>query len=99
MLLTAGLVVEYVFNVPGVGLSYWTAASNADYPVELGVTVHGRSRDGARQPARRPLLRDPRSTGEDRVDRDAAVTDNGKRVGAMIRDFAAAPARGGGTRP
>ncbi|HUY58826.1 MAG TPA: ABC transporter permease [Solirubrobacteraceae bacterium] len=39
MLLTAGLVVEYVFNIPGVGLSYWEAASNADYPVELGVTV------------------------------------------------------------
>ena len=39
MLLTSGLVVEYVFNVPGVGLSYWVAASNADYPVELGVTV------------------------------------------------------------
>jgi peptide/nickel transport system permease protein len=39
MLLTAGLVVEYVFNVPGVGLSYLVAASNADYPVELGVTV------------------------------------------------------------
>jgi peptide/nickel transport system permease protein len=39
MLLTSGLVVEYVFNVPGVGLSYWVAASSADYPVELGVTV------------------------------------------------------------
>ena len=39
MLLTSGLVIEYVFNVPGVGLSYWIAASNADYPVELGVTV------------------------------------------------------------
>jgi peptide/nickel transport system permease protein len=39
MLLTAGLVVEYVFNVPGVGLSYYEAAANADYPVELGVTV------------------------------------------------------------
>jgi peptide/nickel transport system permease protein len=39
MLLTSGLVVEYVFNVPGVGLSYYTAAANADYPVELGVTV------------------------------------------------------------
>jgi peptide/nickel transport system permease protein len=39
MLLTTGLVVEYVFNVPGIGLSYWVAASNADYPVELGVTV------------------------------------------------------------
>lgn len=39
MLLSAGLVVEYVFNVQGVGLSYYTAAANADYPVELGVTV------------------------------------------------------------
>jgi len=38
-LLTSGLVVEYVFNVPGVGLSYYTAAINADYPVELGITV------------------------------------------------------------
>ncbi len=39
MLLSAGLVVEYVFNIPGLGLSYWVAAANADYPVELGVTV------------------------------------------------------------
>ncbi|HEY2507710.1 MAG TPA: ABC transporter permease [Streptosporangiaceae bacterium] len=37
--LTAGLVVENVFNVPGVGLTYYTAAVNADYPVELGITV------------------------------------------------------------
>ncbi len=39
MLLSAGLVVEYVFNVPGLGLTYYTAAVNSDYPVELGVTV------------------------------------------------------------
>jgi len=39
MLLTAGLVVEYVFNVPGVGLTYYTAAVSADYPVLLGITV------------------------------------------------------------
>lgn len=39
LVLTAGLVIEYVFNVPGVGLSYYTAAVNADYPVELGITV------------------------------------------------------------
>jgi peptide/nickel transport system permease protein len=38
-LLTSGLVVEYVFNIPGVGLTYYTAAVNSDYPVELGVTV------------------------------------------------------------
>lgn len=37
--LTSGLVVEYVFNVPGVGLTYYTAAVNADYPVELGIAV------------------------------------------------------------
>lgn len=36
---TAGLVVEYVFNFPGTGLSYYTAAVNSDYPVELGITV------------------------------------------------------------
>ena len=36
---TSGLVVEYVFNVPGVGLTYYTAAVSADYPVELGITV------------------------------------------------------------
>jgi len=39
MLLTTGLVVEYVFNVPGVGLTYYKAAVYADYPVELGVTA------------------------------------------------------------
>lgn len=38
-ILTAGLIVEYVFNVPGVGLTYYTAAVNSDYPVELGITV------------------------------------------------------------
>jgi len=37
--LTSGLIVEYVFNVPGVGLTYYNAAVNADYPVELGITV------------------------------------------------------------
>jgi peptide/nickel transport system permease protein len=37
--LTSGLIIEYVFNFPGVGLTYYTAAVNADYPVELGITV------------------------------------------------------------
>jgi len=37
--LTSGLIVEYVFNIQGVGLTYYTAAVNADYPVELGITV------------------------------------------------------------
>ncbi|HTW20372.1 MAG TPA: ABC transporter permease [Mycobacteriales bacterium] len=38
-ILTAGVVVENVFNVQGVGLSFFTAASTSDYPVELGITV------------------------------------------------------------
>lgn len=38
-ILTAGVVIEYVFNVQGVGLSFFTAASTSDYPVELGITV------------------------------------------------------------
>lgn len=37
--LTAGLVVEYVFNFPGIGLAYYNAAVSSDYPVELGITV------------------------------------------------------------
>ncbi len=37
--LTTGLVIEYLFNFPGVGLTYYNAAVNADYPVELGITV------------------------------------------------------------
>ncbi|HXY45586.1 MAG TPA: ABC transporter permease [Acidimicrobiales bacterium] len=37
--LTSGLVIEYVFNFPGVGLTYYNAAVNSDYPVELGITV------------------------------------------------------------
>jgi peptide/nickel transport system permease protein len=38
-IITSGLIVEYVYNVPGVGLTYYNAAVNADYPVELGITV------------------------------------------------------------
>jgi len=37
--LTAGLVVEQVFNFPGVGLEYFNAATTDDYQVMLGVTV------------------------------------------------------------
>ncbi len=38
-ILTAGVVTEFVFNVQGVGLSFFTAASTSDYPIELGITV------------------------------------------------------------
>lgn len=37
--ITNGLIVEIVFNFPGIGLSFFNAAQNLDYPVELGVTV------------------------------------------------------------
>lgn len=37
--LTAGLVVEQVFNFPGLGLAYFNAATADDYPVLLGVTL------------------------------------------------------------
>lgn len=33
------LVVEYLFNYPGMGLLLWTAAQSRDYPVLLGVTL------------------------------------------------------------
>jgi peptide/nickel transport system permease protein len=38
-LVTSVLVVEYVFNFQGLGLQYYNAALNSDYPVELGITV------------------------------------------------------------
>jgi peptide/nickel transport system permease protein len=37
--LTAGMITEYVFNFPGLGLAYYNAAITSDYPVELGITV------------------------------------------------------------
>jgi peptide/nickel transport system permease protein len=37
--LTFGLIVEELFNFPGVGLEYFNAAVNGDYPVVFGVTV------------------------------------------------------------
>jgi peptide/nickel transport system permease protein len=38
-ILTFGLIVEELFNFPGIGLSYYNAAVNGDYPVVFGVTV------------------------------------------------------------
>lgn len=38
-ILTFGLIVESLFNFPGIGLEYYTAAVNTDYPVEFGITV------------------------------------------------------------
>lgn len=33
------LVIETMFNYPGIGLLFWTAATNADFPVLLGVVL------------------------------------------------------------
>ena len=38
-ILTSGLIIEELFNFPGVGLAYFNAAVNGDYPVVFGVTV------------------------------------------------------------
>jgi peptide/nickel transport system permease protein len=38
-ILTFGLIVEELFNFPGIGLAYYNAAVNGDYPVVFGVTV------------------------------------------------------------
>ncbi len=38
-ILTFGLIVEQLFNFPGVGLAYFNAAVNGDYPVVFGITV------------------------------------------------------------
>jgi peptide/nickel transport system permease protein len=37
--LTAGLVVEQLFNFQGLGLEYFNAATTYDFPVMLGITV------------------------------------------------------------
>jgi peptide/nickel transport system permease protein len=39
VLLSGAVVVESVFNYPGMGLLFWNAATTRDYPTELGVTV------------------------------------------------------------
>lgn len=40
-ILAGAVVIESVFNYPGVGLLFWNAAQNQDYPVLLGVTLVG----------------------------------------------------------
>jgi peptide/nickel transport system permease protein len=38
-LFAGALVTESIFNFPGMGLLFWQAAQNQDYPVELGVVL------------------------------------------------------------
>jgi peptide/nickel transport system permease protein len=37
--LTWGVTVEYIFNYPGTGLTFFNAATTDDYPLELGIIV------------------------------------------------------------
>jgi peptide/nickel transport system permease protein len=37
--ISGAVVIESVFNYPGMGLLFWTAATTHDYPVMLGFTV------------------------------------------------------------
>lgn len=37
--LTGGLIIEQVFNFPGLGLEYFNASQNGDFEVMLGITV------------------------------------------------------------
>ncbi|NJP94230.1 ABC transporter permease subunit, partial [Nonomuraea sp. FMUSA5-5] len=38
-LFSGALVVERLFNYPGMGLLFWQAALKRDYPILLGVTL------------------------------------------------------------
>lgn len=39
LIFTAGLIVEQIFNLQGIGLAFYTAVGEQDYPVELGVIL------------------------------------------------------------
>lgn len=36
-LFSGALIIEMIFNYPGMGLLFWTAAQNRDYPILLGI--------------------------------------------------------------
>ena len=38
-LFAGALITESIFNFPGMGLLFWQAAQQSDYPVELGVVI------------------------------------------------------------
>ena len=49
-LLAGNLLVEVLFNIQGLGLLFFNALQNGDYPILLAYTVLGRHPDRARQP-------------------------------------------------
>lgn len=38
-LFSGALIIETIFNYPGMGLLFWTAAQNRDYPILLGIVT------------------------------------------------------------
>lgn len=38
-LFSGALIIEMIFNYPGMGLLFWTAAQNRDYPILLGIVT------------------------------------------------------------
>lgn len=39
LIFTSGLLIEAVFNFPGVGYQFWQSSVGGDYPVTIGITV------------------------------------------------------------
>ncbi|MGH3406114.1 MAG: ABC transporter permease, partial [Streptosporangiaceae bacterium] len=36
---SGAIVIESIYNYPGMGLLFWQAAQTSDYPIELGVVL------------------------------------------------------------
>jgi peptide/nickel transport system permease protein len=36
---SGAIVIEAIFNFPGMGLMFWNATQTSDYPTELGVVL------------------------------------------------------------
>ena len=66
-LFSGALVVESLFNFPGMGQLFWQAALKRDFPILLGVTVIISVATVRRRAARRPALRRRRSPGPTRA--------------------------------
>ena len=39
VMISGAVIVEAVFNYPGMGLLFWNAATTQDYPVLMGFTI------------------------------------------------------------
>jgi peptide/nickel transport system permease protein len=39
VMFSGAIVIESIFNYPGMGLLFWNASQTSDYPIELGVVI------------------------------------------------------------